>query len=80
MPKGVRSPDQRTVTFTAKKELISDIDSLAKADKRSRSNWLVKELTALVAQKRLEKNITMLPPADNPGKSIASRKSKNETV
>ena len=52
MPKGIRAKDQRTVTFTVDKSLVEDIDALAAAERRSRSNWLVKELETLVSQKR----------------------------
>ncbi len=52
MARGLRAKDQRTVTFTVHKSLVEDIDVLAAAEHRSRSNWLVKELETLVAQKR----------------------------
>jgi len=60
MPRGVRAKDQRTVTFTVHRSLVEDIDALAAAEHRSRSNWLVKELETLVAQKRGK--ISPVPP------------------
>lgn len=60
MPKGVRATDQRTITVSVPKSLVQEIDDFAAAEHRSRSNWIVKELAALLEKKRAVK-IKVLP-------------------
>lgn len=68
MPKGVRSSDQRTITVSIPRSLVAQIDQFAEGEKRSRSNWIVKELEELMRQRSAEK-ITILPrAAEGPGR------------
>lgn len=52
MPRGERSPDQTHVTISMPKKLLAEIDEEAKANNRTRSNWIVTELTAALKVKR----------------------------
>jgi hypothetical protein len=67
MPKGIRSKDQRTITISCRKSLVAEIDELAAAENRSRSNWVVRELQKLVDALKPGK-IAILPrAAEHPG-------------
>jgi hypothetical protein len=46
-----RSDDQRTVTISIEKKLVGKIDQLCARERRSRSNWIVKELERIVGEK-----------------------------
>jgi metal-responsive CopG/Arc/MetJ family transcriptional regulator len=74
MPRGERAPDQRSVSFSCSKKLVSEIDDLAAVEKRSRSNWIVKELEELVRQ-RLADKITVLPKVAEEPACYPSKKS-----
>jgi hypothetical protein len=66
MARGDRSPTQRSISFSCPKSLVAQIDALAQAEKRTRSNWIVKELESLVA-KGSSKILSMdLPRAAEP--------------
>lgn len=52
MPKGERSKDSTQISISMPKKLLLSIDAEAEADNRSRSNWIVTELTAAVGLKR----------------------------
>ena len=75
MPKGVLRPENRTITITAPKALVAQIDQLAAATNRNRSNWIVTELQALVEERTRDK-ITVLPAAaaaEEPGQYGGSK-------
>jgi len=48
MSHGVRAQENRTITVSIPKSLVKDIDQFAKADDRSRSKWIVRELQQAV--------------------------------
>jgi metal-responsive CopG/Arc/MetJ family transcriptional regulator len=58
MPHGIRKKDNRTITISLPKSLVVDIDELAQADGRSRSNWIVRQLEDLVRRKSVGQKIS----------------------
>jgi metal-responsive CopG/Arc/MetJ family transcriptional regulator len=58
-----RAKGQTQISLSLPAELVADIDALAKADDRSRSSWIRRELIRKVAQEMAKKNISVLPPA-----------------
>lgn len=63
MATGKRSPDQRSVSFSCAKTLVAQIDELASREKRTRSNWIVKQLEQLVAERKVgATKIAAMPP------------------
>ena len=51
MPKGIRAKNNRTITISLPKSLVAEIDKLARAERRSRSNWIVHELEEMIKRK-----------------------------
>ena len=51
MPKGIRGKDNRTITVSLPKSLVAEIDQLARAERRSRSNWIVTQLEDMIKRK-----------------------------
>ena len=68
MPRGQRSPGFTQISISIPKTLLEDIDAEAQLDNRSRSNWIVTELTAAVkAHRELRgKDASIEPPGKNP--------------
>jgi hypothetical protein len=52
---GIRAKENRTITISLPKTLVEDIDRLAKADDRSRSKWIVRELQKAVEYHRSDR-------------------------
>lgn len=72
MPRGKRSQDQTQISLSLPKALLDEIDELAGADNRSRSNWIVTVIKKAVALRLSQKNIVVLPAAadaDDPSSS-----------
>jgi predicted transcriptional regulator len=67
MPKGIRAKANRTITVSIPRSLVDEIDAFAAEEKRTRSNWIVKELEIIVRRKTAK--ISALPlAAEEPGK------------
>jgi hypothetical protein len=58
-----RAQDKRTITISIDKEIVAELDTLAKKENRTRSNWIVTELKKIVGEKMTGKKITILPGA-----------------
>lgn len=71
MPRGQRSPDFTQISISIPKALLKDIDEEAIADNRSRSNWIVTELTAAVKARSQSRGKDA--STDPPGKSPAGK-------
>jgi metal-responsive CopG/Arc/MetJ family transcriptional regulator len=63
MPHGVQRKENRTITISIPRSLVADIDALAQADGRTRSNWVVRQLEELVRRKRGGSKITHMARA-----------------
>jgi hypothetical protein len=62
MPKGVRAKENRTITVSLPKTLVAEIDQLARAERRSRSNWIVIRLEDLVKKRSAGDKIADFKP------------------
>jgi 16S rRNA C1402 (ribose-2'-O) methylase RsmI len=72
-----RAEGETQITISLPKWLKDELSELATADDRSRSKWIVRELTKLIEQKRAAK-ITVLPKAaEDPGCYPNPKKKKN---
>jgi hypothetical protein len=56
-----RADDQVQISISLPKSLLAQVNSLATADGRSRSNWIVRQLQATVDDELRQKNIAILP-------------------
>jgi hypothetical protein len=63
-----RAAGETQITISLPKELKDEVSRLAREDDRSRSKWIVRELTALVKKKKSEQKIV---PLENPGLDLA---------
>ncbi len=73
MPRGKRSADFTQISISIPKKLVEDIDLEATESNRSRSNFIVTELTAVIAMRRKMRTVknpfkaageTSIAPAD----------------
>jgi len=64
MARGERGKGQKGISISLSEELLAEVNELAKADHRTRSNWIRHILTEAVNRRLAEKKITLLPAAD----------------
>jgi hypothetical protein len=63
MPTGIRSKENCAITISLPKSLVAQIDELARADRRNRSNWIVVQLEDLIKKRIGKSKIANLPRA-----------------
>jgi hypothetical protein len=67
-----RASEQVQISISMPKSLLAQVDNLASADGRSRSNWIVRKLEAAIDEELRQKNIAILPAvadAEDPSSS-----------
>jgi len=56
-----RAEGMTHVGFSLSKDLLEEIDALAKAENRNRSNFIVNELSKIVERKNIQKKLKAFP-------------------